>query len=203
MKIITELSVLEYIALVNALVSDFFSDDGEYTPHLGEINSIRLFYNFCVKEFPDAEKISIQDSYDIDKIMSNKEFVQEYNKAISYGKKKIGIDFGNAYWNAKGIVAQKKTSTQMIIDVLKNIIKTAGKLSDNLSQENIKEVSEIAKQISENKFNEDVFTKMYENTERFSNIMKTSHKSYQKVPSDHKRKRNKVKNNDHKKYEST
>ena len=84
-----------------------------------------------------GEKISIQDSYDIDKIMSNKEFVQEYNKAISYGKKKIGIDFGNAYWNAKGIVAQKKTSSQMIIDVLKNIIKTAGKLSDNLSTKSL------------------------------------------------------------------
>ena len=46
----TELNVIDYVSMVNAIVSEYFDEDGTYTPHIGKMNAMRLFYNNCVTD---------------------------------------------------------------------------------------------------------------------------------------------------------
>lgn len=45
MVIKKDFSVIDYVSLVNGIADEFFDVNGEYQPHLGRLNVMRLFYN--------------------------------------------------------------------------------------------------------------------------------------------------------------
>ena len=46
MVIKKDFSVVDYVSLVNGIVGEFFdSETGDYQPHIGRLNVMRLFYN--------------------------------------------------------------------------------------------------------------------------------------------------------------
>ena len=46
----TKLDVATYLFLVDNIALEYFAENGTYQPHIGYLNTIRLFYNTCVKQ---------------------------------------------------------------------------------------------------------------------------------------------------------
>lgn len=104
----TKIDFATYTVLVKMIATGFFDDDLNYIPHLGKLNAMRLFYNFCVKE--DIDNIP-HDTGDLDEVMllvRNEHFISLFNEAIKI--KQIEFDFANAYKD--GISTAKFKATQ-------------------------------------------------------------------------------------------
>lgn len=94
----TKIDLATYTALVKMIAAGFFDDDLNYIPHLGKLNAMWLFYNFCVKE--DIDNIP-HDTGDLDEVMllvRNEHLLNLFNEAIKI--KQIEFDFANAYKDA-------------------------------------------------------------------------------------------------------
>ena len=65
-----QFDVLEYTTLVNQLVDGFFDENGEYTPHIGDMNAMLLFYNVCVvdKDVVTESGLPIDDFDNLDEV---------------------------------------------------------------------------------------------------------------------------------------
>ena len=140
--------VVDYSLLVNEIADGYFND-GQYTPDLGRINTIMLFHDYCVTEGKIVDKprpeIEVED---MDEIIGDEEFMsacQEY--LVHYSD---GLTFSNAYYDAMDIVDSKKSSAGTMDSIIRAITEFADKVSPMLSEDNLKEVSEIAKMLSGN-----------------------------------------------------
>lgn len=149
-EINTNLALFDYLAMVNEIALEFFDEDGVYQPHIGKINAMRLFYNNCVKNSPYDEKYGhdIVDAMDMVDIVADKDFIYAYNEAITIGDYNK-LDFGNAYKDAIRMVDVKKSSFGNVVEIIGSMInRIIGTISPVLTDENIKKVSQIAKEIS-------------------------------------------------------
>ena len=128
----TKLSILDYWTIVENIAKEFITeDDGTYQPHVGRLNAMRLFYNYCVKKskFDEIYKHAITNASDMEELVSDSEFIEEFNKAIS-NISFIEYNFGNAYNDALDIVNTNKTSIGRAVNI---ISAAANKIIDNLS----------------------------------------------------------------------
>lgn len=150
LKVNTKLELFDYLAMVNEIALEFFSDDGVYQPHIGEINAMRLFYNQCVTKSKFDEKYShdIVDAMDMVDIVNDTGFIGAYNEAIT-SNTYTSLDFGNAYRNAMEIVNVKKSSFGNAVKIVGSMLnRFTDSISSVLTDENIEKVSQIAKEIS-------------------------------------------------------
>lgn len=131
MVVNTKLSIVDYVTLVNEIIWEYFDVNGNYQPQIGIINVMRLFYNLCVKQskFDNKHPHNVIDAMDIDEIITDDEFVREFNMAMQdcHG---FGLTFGNAYVNAMEVVENKKHTISNIIDEIERGLK---KLTDNIN----------------------------------------------------------------------
>lgn len=95
----TSLNFETYVFLVKAIAKGFWNDKLEYTPDVGKLHAMRLFYYFCVREdinnIPHTavfSDLSIDDSISL---ASNEHFINLFNDAIK--RKESRFDFANAY----------------------------------------------------------------------------------------------------------
>ena len=110
--------IVEYVEIVNAIVAEFFNDEGDYTPHIGKLNAMRVFYNDCVKESKFDLSHDISEALELTPLVEDDEFIQEYNKALK-GDGTVRLDFANAYADAMQIVNTRKDSINGGVDRLK------------------------------------------------------------------------------------
>ncbi|MCD7891640.1 MAG: hypothetical protein LUG26_07845 [Ruminococcus sp.] len=85
MTVNTKLSLFDYLAMVENIASEFIDEkSGVYQPHIGQLNAMRLFYNFCVTEskFDDKYEHNIVDAEDMEEIVADEEFIEAFNNAI-------------------------------------------------------------------------------------------------------------------------
>lgn len=168
----TKLDVAKYIFVVNNIALEFFSEDGVYQPHIGHLNTIRLFYNCCVKQsqYDDTIPHDFVDMSAIDVLAKDDEFMDAFNKAMYDHNFKM--TFRMAYDDAMQIVEHKKNSfvsiTEFITDALEKLIE---KMTPVLTKENIEHVSKIAEGMSKGETTAQAFVEEYIKSQRFKDIV--------------------------------
>lgn len=149
-EINANLELFDYLAMVNEIALEFFSEEGTYQPHIGKVNAMRLFYNQCVTQSKFDEKYShdIVDAMDMVEIVADADFISAYNESIAAGAY-TSLDFGNAYKDAMEIVDVRKSSFGNAVEIVGSMLnRLVGSISSVLTDENIEKVSQIAKEIS-------------------------------------------------------
>lgn len=181
MVIKNKFNVVEYVSLVNDIAEEFFDDEGDYIPHIGRLNIMRLFYNKCVVESKFDLSHNFQDALQLDYLVGDEDFIKAFNEAVA-GDGMFRLDFANAYADAMSIVNERKSSVNNIIrKVEKGIAKITDKISPILSEDNITSLSQIAQDISNGKLSAESIVEAYANSQRFKELV-DNNKSANIVP---------------------
>lgn len=146
-KINEKLPLYTYLVIVNEIVSDFFDSEGNYQPHIGKLNAMRLFYNYCVESCHLDDKFShdIVNADDMAEIIKDDIFIREYNYAIDNGGLQ-DYSFASAYREAMEIVNVKKTSFGSAVTIIGNMIsKIFSEIAPVLENADIETLAQIGK----------------------------------------------------------
>ena len=129
-----KLSIVDFVSTVNDIVLEYFDADGAYTPHIGLLNAMRVFYNECVKE-------SKFDG-DIPHNVADEQFIQCFNEALKTDE--YSLTFATAYNEAMKIVEQKKTSVFGAVELIKKVImQVVDNMNGALTPENIQKITAL------------------------------------------------------------
>lgn len=170
MIIKTNMNVIDYVSLVNSIVSEFFDGDGEYVPHIGRLNAMRLFYNECVLESKFDLPHDFQEALDLDVLIEDEEFIKEFNDAVK-GDGMMRLDFANAYAEAMKIVNTRKDSFNSMANALKNVINNVvEKMSSIISDDAIAKFTKIAENISSGDISAEALIDAYGKSQRINDI---------------------------------
>jgi len=137
-----KLDVITYLGMVEEIADGFFVN-GEYQPHIGKMNAMRLFYNKCV----------VHDGNDIDDFDGLIAVLNE-TSLTSYFKEAVHtyedhFCFSEAYADAMDIVSFKKGSIGSLLDYVTSwLTKIADDMKDALSEDNLDKISQIAERIN-------------------------------------------------------
>lgn len=170
MVIKKNLSVIEYVSLVNAIAGGFFDEDGEYQPHIGRLNAMRLFYNECVTESKFDLPHDFNDALMMDVLIEDDEFIKTFNDAV-IGDGMIRLNFANAYAEANKIVNTKKDPFNSLANTIK--IVTNGvieKVDSILSEDTVAKFEKIADNISNGNLSAEAFVDAYGKSQRIKEI---------------------------------
>lgn len=146
----TNLSVVNFIIMVKDLAVEYFDKDGDYQPHIGMLNAMRLFYNNCVKKskFDDTVSHDIVDAIELEPLVADEDFIRAFNAALCEDEV-YRLNFATALNEAVAIVENKRTSTNGLIDRLKTtVLRLTENMNGVLTDENIEKVAEIAKKLT-------------------------------------------------------
>lgn len=147
----TNLDMVTFISVVNDIAAEYFDADGTYTPHIGMLNAMRVFYNECVKESPysDAVPFPVQDAIEMKEIVKDEEFIETFGHAS--GMRLLdALDFSTAYHAALDIVEYKKTSLASMIDLVKNAaIQIADKMNENLTDDRLDKMQSLVQMLGD------------------------------------------------------
>ena len=172
MKVKNELELIEYISLVENLAKEYFDYEGNYTPHYGELNAIRLFYNWCVEDDIDGLPHTLEDATELSGLVKNEDFMKAFAVCRQNRSDDCKLTFGNAYQTADLIVDERKFSFNRIAEVLKM---TIGNLLDGintaLSPENIEKIEKIANEIKGGNISADSIAEAVGKSETFKQII--------------------------------
>ena len=148
MKVETNLSLVDFVAVTEALADGYFEDDGTYAPHMGLINAMRVFYNVCVIEskFDDTIPHDFVDVMLVDNLAKDDEFYAAFKDACLLGAYDERLTFATAYEKANDIVDQRCKSVLYSIGPAVEVI--AESLSGALSGTNIKEFNDVLDKMS-------------------------------------------------------
>lgn len=145
MKVNSNLDIVTFSAVANQITDGYFDNEGIYSPAIGKLMAMCVFFNVCVDKSDYSEKFAngVTDIEDLDEVIT-KDFITAYNDAIARDGE--AIDFANAYSAAMDAVETKKSSFGYLVDVAVTAIdKIASDLNETLSDEKI----EILKKISD------------------------------------------------------
>ena len=145
----TNLGIIDFLQVVNDIALEYFNADGVYQPHIGMLNAMRVFYNICVKEsrFDEEYGHDIFDALDMEDIVKDESFIDEFNKAISTPR--VKLDFANAYEQALKIVKDRKTSLTSAVDTIRNLLLWLMDYMDEVfKNENIDKIANIVEKFS-------------------------------------------------------
>lgn len=145
-----KLNFWDYAAAVNAIADGFFDAEYNYIPHVGKINAMRIFYNFCVEDDIGGVPHNIEEIDDILKIVENDEFIADFNRAlVCHGN---DFDFGNAFKDALRIVETKKQSLGRAITIIsESIEKIITAFKDAVPEGAMDKLAEISKAVESGK----------------------------------------------------
>jgi len=155
MVIKTDMNIVDYVSLVNNIVNEFFDDEGEYVPHIGRLNTMRLFYNECVIESNFELSHDFEDALQMGVLVEDEEFIEQFNAALK-GDGTIRLDFANAYAEAMEIVNVRKGSFGNAVNVIKNAISNVvDMINPVLGKENIEKFNKLADTFSKGNLSAD------------------------------------------------
>lgn len=151
----------EFISCVEEIATGFFDENGEYVPHLGKANLVRIYARYCWNSEKAIEELNAQ--YEANQIEST-EYIDKLMELIGVSFKKDLKDvndyfsFGCAYQDAKDIVnfqKERKTHTTKLDEFLQGLID----LEKNLKPEEIEKI--MAMLNKHEKLDESVLAKEY------------------------------------------
>lgn len=164
----------DYIYLVNEIVSGYFGEMGEYQPHIGLLNVMRIYYNVCVKEsvFDDVIPHDIIELGDLQPIIDDSDFRKVFADAIENNSDSYALTFGNMYRAAKEIIEQKNYSIKSGIDVIMQaIIDLADRINPAFSEDTLNQLSTIAKEIDNGNLSPNALWEAYSKSEAFKQVL--------------------------------
>ena len=177
MVVNTELNMIDYIVLVNEMVLEYFNDDGEYQPHIGMLNVMRLFYNSCVVESKFDNPHDIVDAMDMEIIVEDDDFLNAFNDALVGNVPGVRFDFANAYKDAMDIVENKKHSIERAVDSIKKLLSSIlDVVNPLLTDEHMSMVSEIAKNVGNGNISAEAIVDAYGKSKRFQQVINSKEK---------------------------
>ena len=163
MVIKKDFSVIDYVSLVNGIADEFFDVNGEYQPHLGRLNVMRLFYNECVTESKFDLPHDFNDALMLEPLIQDEEFIAEFNKALK-GDGSVRLDFANAYAEAMEIVNVRKGSFGNAVDVIKGAISNiVDMINPVLGTDNIEKFKQIADSFTNGNLSADAIVEAFGN----------------------------------------
>lgn len=168
----SNLNLIEFLAMTESIADGYFDDDGNYQPHYGLINAMRLFYNVCVKQSKFDEKYphNIVEMSDLDEIITDDYFRQYFYNEIYNGVE--GINFNTAYDNAREIVHQRNSSVTNIGEQVKHmLVNFTDSISAYLNEDNLNKIGVIAQDIQNGKLSADSIVEAYGNSDRFQRVV--------------------------------
>lgn len=178
MVIETKLGMFDYLAVVNELASEFYNEDGDYQPHIGLINAMRVFYNACVKSSKFDQKFDhdVIDPLEISEILEDEEFNQAFNEAITICA--IQLDFANAFRDAMDMVNTKKNSAHTLFEKAKKIAQSiSSSMAGMMTKENLDRIDAITDKIRDGSLDVDAFIESYGSSEMFQNLLAAKKKA--------------------------
>ncbi len=176
MVVNTQLGILKYSEIVNEIANGYFDANGDYQPHFGLFNTMKVFYNECVKEsrFDDEFTHDVIDPYDVEKIFTDTEFVETFNKAIVI--ECVCFDFANAFRDALDIVNTNKASINSAVRKLEKLIDgVVSTISNTITPENLEVVKKLGELLESGDFTVDKFIESYGDSKMFKELL-ASHK---------------------------
>lgn len=132
----------EYISCVEEIATGFFDENGEYVPHLGRANLVRIYARYCWSGEKAIEELNAQ--YEANQVEST-EYIDKLMELIGVSFKKDLKDmndylsFGCAVKDAEAIVEfekEKKIHTTKLDEFLQGLID----LEKNLKPEEIEKI---------------------------------------------------------------
>lgn len=172
-KVNTMLSLVDYAAVVNEIVLQYFDAEGEYQPHMGLFNTMRVFYCVCVKssKYDDSIPHDFSDILEVDKLASDTDFINAFNDAIVPTAKKF--DFANAYCDAMDIVEVKKNSLTSFVTRIGNSMKDiVNQVNGLINTDQLDKIESVAKTVSKNGIDPDKLIQDYKNSKAYKENMK-------------------------------
>jgi len=154
-EINTTFDYFTYVAAVEDIALYFFNTEGKYQPHIGKISAMRVFYNMCVGDNPYREELGdeIMDLVSMDKLVKDKEFIVEFNKALN-PHAVVAFDFAHAYQDAMEIVKSRRTTLGGAIELIGDIFGVfLEKMGDAVNPEAIANAGIIAQGFKESGLN--------------------------------------------------
>ena len=125
----TKLGIFDYIVLVDNMAEEYFDDKGNYQPHYGSLNAMRLFYNYCVA--PNSKDalaiIDLEHLSDLADVVADPEFIKAF---VTATMDITPVTFGCAYADVKKIVEQKNS----FAGTISSIVNSIKELSDALPE---------------------------------------------------------------------
>lgn len=176
-KINTNLEMVEYIVLINNMADAFFDDKGNYQPHIGVINAMRVFYNVCVisSDFDDEYPHNIEDLLDMSDIVVDKDFCEAFLKSINEAE---FFDFGNAYSQVLDIVNSKKNNIGNLGEkIIKYAEKIVESINETMTEDNLEILDKIISKSKDGGLNEKAIVDAYIESERLKEITKKKDKN--------------------------
>lgn len=161
----TKLSIMDYVMTVNDIVSEYFDEENNYTPHIGKVKAMCVFYNKCVTDNNSDAKDDITDALESEKFIYDKDFIDEFNKAIK-GDGLMQLDFSNAFGDAMQIVNTRKNSINNAIDTIKLVLnKIVENISPLISEDSFEKMVKIANDAASGTLSSESFLDMYKDIE--------------------------------------
>lgn len=180
----------DYIYLVNEIADGYFDFQGNYQPHLGILNTMRIYYISCVVNSVYDEKVphNVIDIADMQIVIEDEEFQACFNEAIMPSDT-YSITFGTAYKMAMDIVERKNYSISEGVNIVKNVIlEIADKISPAFNDDTLNQLSTIAKEIDKGNLTPNAMWEAYSKSEAFKQVLdradkraKTAYKLKNKV----------------------
>lgn len=146
-----EFDIVNYTNIVNNIADEFFDEKGEYTPHVGKLYAMSVFYNECVVE--DGNKTKIDDILQVQPLIRDRKFVNAFNKTIKKTSQ-IRLNFANAYRDALDIVNHRRASFNNAVNIIKNSINdVVDKMNSAMSEDSLSKMAELAQNITNGNLN--------------------------------------------------
>lgn len=117
MRIDTNLNIETYVEVVQHIADGFFAEDGSYAPHLGRINAMGTFLDYCVKE----SKWDGVENPDANEALCDEEVVDAYTDAL-LNDNPVAMNFGNAYKDALAMVENRNGSIMQLATLVNGFI---------------------------------------------------------------------------------
>ncbi len=150
-KVEDTFNIVDWCILVDALVDGHFDDNGEYVPHIGYINELRLFYNLCIKDCDCPVPHNTDDIEGLQEFVNDDEFLVAFQKS-RYSLDDFSLSFGNACMYASDIIEHRRDPRYQVLKAVKDFAK---KLGDGIKELATDENLDLLKELSGGKIDID------------------------------------------------
>lgn len=172
MKYNNKLNLGQYIQVVKDMANEFFDiETGEYTPHIGELYAACLYFNLCVEleETDEFKTQPITDISDIEQLLNNKEFCDQFYKETTFDDSYIS--FGNAYMHALSIVEYRKRDANSFAEAVSKGLEAVLKaFRESFSDSEIEKIIKLANDIKSGTISNESIAEAYSNTVRYKEV---------------------------------
>lgn len=163
--------IVDYVAIVNVIAQEYFDEYGNYTPQIGLLNAIRVFYNDCVIESKFDVPHNITEAEDMQSFIKDAEFIETFNASIA-DDGVVKLNFANAYKDAMDIVNYKKnTNNELVTTIKREISNLTEWLTGLANNDNLGRIEKIANDISSGKLSSEAIADAVGNSDYIKKLL--------------------------------